>query len=76
MRLGFRGSQLSSGGSLRIVRELHDALGLSDLASAALVDKLIKIGGRDLHQARADSFQLASLRGQDVVLAASQFLGQ
>lgn len=38
VRLEVRGSQLSSDGGLLIVRELDDALGLSDLASRALVD--------------------------------------
>ena len=34
----FRGTQLSSDGGLLVMRELDDALGLSDLASAALRD--------------------------------------
>ena len=34
----FRGAQLSSDGGLLVMRELDDALGLSDLASAALCD--------------------------------------
>ncbi len=38
VRLEFRGSQLSSDGGLLVVRELDDALGLSDLASCALSD--------------------------------------
>ncbi len=38
VRLEFRGTQLSSDGGLLVVRELDDALGLSDLASAALCD--------------------------------------
>ncbi len=36
VRLEFRGAQLSSDGGLLVMRELDDALGLSDLASAAL----------------------------------------
>ena len=35
VRLEFRGTQLSSDGGLLVMRELDDALGLSDLASAA-----------------------------------------
>ena len=38
VRLEFRGTQLSSDGGLLVMRELDDALGLSDLASAALCD--------------------------------------
>ena len=38
VRLEFRGTQLSSDGGLLVMRELDDALGLSDLASAALSD--------------------------------------
>lgn len=38
VRREFRSLQLSSDGGLLIVRELDDALGLSDLASRALVD--------------------------------------
>ena len=38
VRLEFRGTQLSSDGGLLVMRELDDALGLSDLASAALRD--------------------------------------
>jgi len=34
----FRGAQLSSDGGLLVMRELEDALGLSDLAAAALRD--------------------------------------
>ena len=37
VRLEFRGTQLSSDGGLLVMRELDDALGLSDLASAAPV---------------------------------------
>jgi hypothetical protein len=36
VRLEFRGTQLSSDGSLLVIREMDDALGLSNLASAAL----------------------------------------
>ncbi len=38
VRLAFRESKLSSDGGLLIVRELDEALGLSDLANAALDD--------------------------------------
>jgi len=38
VRLEFRGTQLSSDGGLLVIRELDDALGLSDLASGALAD--------------------------------------
>ena len=38
VRLEFRGMQLSSDGGLLVVRELDDALGLSDLASESLFD--------------------------------------
>lgn len=38
VRLEFRGTQLSSDGGLLVMRELGDALGLSDLASMALSD--------------------------------------
>ena len=38
VRLEFRGMQLSSDGGLLVVRELDDALGLSDLAATALRD--------------------------------------
>ena len=36
VRLEFRGTQLSSDGGLLVMRELDDALGLSDLAATAL----------------------------------------
>jgi hypothetical protein len=38
VRLEFRGTQLSSGGGLLVMRELDDALGLCDLAATALRD--------------------------------------
>jgi len=38
VRLEFRGTQLGSDGGLLVMRELDDALGLSDLASDALHD--------------------------------------
>ena len=38
VRLEFRGTQLSSDGGLLVMRELDDVLGLSDLASGALID--------------------------------------
>ena len=38
VRLEFRGTQLGSDGGLLVMREMDDALGLSDLASGALSD--------------------------------------
>ena len=38
VRVEFRGAQISSDGGLLVMRELDDALGLSELASAALRD--------------------------------------
>jgi hypothetical protein len=38
VRLEFRGAQISLDGGLLVIRELDDALGLSDLSSAALRD--------------------------------------
>lgn len=38
VRLEFRGTQLSSDGGLLVMRELDNVLGLSDLASGALID--------------------------------------
>lgn len=38
VRLEFRGAQLSSDGGLLVMREMDDALGLSDLAATALRD--------------------------------------
>ena len=38
VRLEFRGAQISSDGGLLVMRELDDALGLSDLAATALRD--------------------------------------
>lgn len=38
VRIEFRGAQISSGGSLLAMREIDDALGLSDLATATLRD--------------------------------------
>ena len=38
VRLEFRGSQLSSDGGLLVIRELDDALGLSDLAAGVVSD--------------------------------------
>jgi hypothetical protein len=48
VRLEFRGTQLSSDGGLLVMRELDDALGLSDLASAALCDS--RRGKNTLHR--------------------------
>jgi hypothetical protein len=42
--LEFRGAQLSSDGGLRVMRELNDALGLSDLAFSALSeDQMVRL---------------------------------
>jgi len=38
VRLEFQGAQISSDGGLLVMRELDDALGLSDLAAIALRD--------------------------------------
>ena len=48
VRLEFLESQLSSDGGLLIVRELQDALGLSDLATASLADT--RTGGNRVHR--------------------------
>jgi hypothetical protein len=48
VRLEFRGTQLSSDGGLLIIREMDDALGLSDLAAAALRDT--RRGKNTLHR--------------------------
>jgi hypothetical protein len=48
VRLEFRGAQISSDGGLLVMRELDDALGLSDLASAALRDN--RIGRNTVHR--------------------------
>lgn len=56
VRLEFRGSQLGSDGALLIVRELDYPLGLSDLASATLVDS--RKGANRVHR-RAGLFRQA-----------------
>jgi hypothetical protein len=48
VRLEFHGTQISSDGGLLVLRELDDALGLSDLASAALRDT--RRGKNTLHR--------------------------
>ena len=48
VRLEFRGTQFSSDGGLLVVRELDDALGLSDLASGDLCDS--RKGKNTVHQ--------------------------
>jgi hypothetical protein len=48
VRLEFRGAQLSSDGGLLVMRELDDALGLSDLAAKALCDT--RRGKNTIHQ--------------------------
>ncbi len=48
VRLEFRGAQFSSDGGLLIVRELDDALRLSDLASVALQES--RTGANRVHQ--------------------------
>ena len=60
VRLEFRGTQLSSDGGLLVMRELDDALGLSDLASAALRDN--RPGKNTVH--RLDGLFLQSVYGR------------
>ena len=48
VRLEFRGTQLSSDGGLLVMRELDNALGLSDLAATALCDT--RRGKNTVHQ--------------------------
>ncbi|MBC8270348.1 MAG: IS1380 family transposase [Rhodospirillaceae bacterium] len=48
VRLEFRGTQISSDGGLLVMRELDDALGLSNLASASLRDN--RIGRNTVHR--------------------------
>jgi hypothetical protein len=48
VRLEFRGAQLSSDGGLLVMRELDDALGLSDLAAKSLRDT--RRGKNTIHQ--------------------------
>jgi hypothetical protein len=48
VRLEFRGAQISSDGGLLVMRELDDALGLSDLAAEALRDS--RTGKNTLHR--------------------------
>ena len=48
VRLEFRGTQLSSDGGLLVMRELDDALGLSDLASDVLRDS--RTGKNTVHR--------------------------
>jgi len=48
VRLEFRGAQLGSDRGLLVMRELDDALGLSDLASSALNDN--RRGKNTVHQ--------------------------
>ena len=48
VRLEFRGAQISSDGGLLVMRELDDALGLSDLAAATLRDT--RRGKNTVHQ--------------------------
>ena len=54
VRLEFRGAQLSSDGGLLVTGELDDALGLSDLASAALRDT--RSGKNTVHRLYEDVF--------------------
>jgi hypothetical protein len=60
VRLEFRGAQISSDGSLLVMRELDDALGLSGLASAALCDN--RRGKNTIH--RLDGLFRQSVYGQ------------
>ena len=46
MKLGFRGSAISSDGGLLLYRELDDALGLTDLAVRVLADPRTGKNGR------------------------------
>ena len=48
VRMQFLGAQISSDGGLLVMRELDDALGLSDLATAALRDS--RTGKNTLHR--------------------------
>lgn len=48
VRLEFKGTQLSSDGGLLVVREVDDALGLSDLAATALRDT--RCGKNTIHR--------------------------
>ena len=48
VRMQFLGAQISSDGGLLVMRELDDALGLSDLATAALRDS--RTGKNKLHR--------------------------
>jgi hypothetical protein len=48
VRLEFRGTQISSDGGLLVMRELDDAIGLSDLASVGLSDS--RKGANKTHQ--------------------------
>ena len=50
VRLEFRGTQLSSNGGLLVMRELDDALGLSDLAATTLRDNRRRSGRKTLDQ--------------------------
>ena len=60
VRLEFRGAQISSDGGLLVMREMDDALGLSDLASAALCDN--RRGKNTIH--RLDGLFRQSLFGR------------
>ena len=60
VRLDFRGTQLSSDVGLLVMRELDDALGLSDLASTALSDT--RRGKNTVH--RRDGLFRQSVFGQ------------
>ena len=51
VRLAFRGAQISSDGGLLVMRELDDALGLSDLATTALRDT--RRGKNTIHRLEA-----------------------
>lgn len=60
VRLEFRGMQLGSDGGLLVMRELGDALGLSDLAATALRDT--RRGKNTVH--RLDGFSRQSVFGR------------
>ncbi len=61
VRLEFQGTQLSSDGGLLVMRELDDALGLSNLAAAALSDTRC---GKDTAASRFDPICSSSRQGR------------
>ncbi len=65
VRLEFRGSQLSSDGGLLLMRELDEALGLSDLAVSAL---------KETHRGRNCTHLMAGQLQQSLYLTTLQIL--